>query len=243
MAQPTYYQKPAVLDRQKHRKTRVRPGPDFAFARATNSLYLAAAEFTEAAKEFAIVFTRPAAGKIIPVVVLGMRSGENLLVNDRNGWDARYVPAFMRRYPFVLSQTPDQSGLVVCIDEAYSGLSETEGEALFDDAGKETPYLSSALEFLQQYQREHQRTEAFCQRLEEAGLLKEMNARAELKDGRSFAVNGFLVVDEKKLMELPDATVLTMFRKGEMHLVSLHLSSLSNIQRLVDKLAQMPATA
>jgi hypothetical protein len=243
MTQTAYYQKPALLDRQKHRNTRVRPGPDFAFARTTNSLYVAAVEFTEAAKEYGIVFTRPAAGKVIPVVVLGLRTGENLMVRPDNSWDGRYVPAFMRRYPFVLAQTPDQKSLAVCIDEAYSGLSESEGEALFDAAGAETPYLRNALEFLQQYQREHQRTEAFCQRLDEAGLLKEMNVRAEVKDGRTFTVNGLMVVDEKKLMELPDATVLAMFRKGEMHLVSLHLASLSNIQRLVDTLSQRPEPA
>jgi hypothetical protein len=241
MTEATYYQKPALLDRQKHRKTRVRPGPDFAFARTTNSLYVAAVEFTEAAKEYPIVFTRPASGKVIPVVVLGLRTGENLLVRPDNTWDARYIPAFMRRYPFVLAQTPDQTSLAVCIDESYPGLSETQGEPLFDAAGKETPYLTNALEFLQQYQREHVRTDAFCQRLEEAGLLREMNARADLKDGRTFQVSGLLVVDEKKLMELPDETVLSMFRKGEMHLVSLHLASLSNIQRLVDTMSQRPA--
>jgi hypothetical protein len=68
-----------------------------------------------------------------------------------------------------------------------------------------------------------------------------MNARADLKDGRTFQVSGLLVVDEKKLMDLPDETVLSMFRKGEMHLVSLHLASLSNIQRLVDTMSQRPA--
>jgi hypothetical protein len=66
----------------------------------------------------------------------------------------------------------------------------------------------------------------------------EMNARADLVDGRSFTVNGLLVVDEKKLLALPDATALAMFRSGELHLVSMHLASLSNMQRLVDRLAQ-----
>jgi hypothetical protein len=68
-----------------------------------------------------------------------------------------------------------------------------------------------------------------------------MNARADLVDGRSFTVGQLLVVDEKKLMALPDATALQLFRSGELHLISMHLLSLSNMQRLVDKIAQRTA--
>ena len=57
-------------------------------------------------------------------------------------------------------------------------------------------------------------------------------------DGRTFTVGSVLVVDEKKLLALPDATALQFFRAGELHLISMHLLSLSNMQRLVDKIAQ-----
>jgi SapC len=237
MADPVYYEKPVLLDRDQHRKRRVRPSNSFAFARKANSLYLAGVEFNEACKEYAIVFTRSGNGKTVPVVMLGLRARENLFVDDEDRWTGRYVPAFVRRYPFVLAELPGQA-LGVCIDEAYAGLNETEGEALFDEKGQDTPFLRSALDFLAQYQREYLRTEAFCQKLEQAGLLTEMNARADLVDGRSFTVGSVLVVDEKKLLALPDATALSLFRTGELHLVSMHLLSLSNMQALVDKIAQ-----
>jgi hypothetical protein len=237
MSDLVYYEKPVLLDRDKHRTRRVRPGNSFAFARQANSLFLAGVEFNEASKEYAIVFTRAGGGKVVPVVMLGLRSRENLFVAEQERWDARYVPAFVRRYPFVLAELPGQS-LAVCIDEAYAGLSETEGEPLFDAEGKDTPLLRNALEFLAQYQREYLRTEAFCARLDREGLLTAMDARADLVDGRSFTVNGLLVVDEKKLLALPDASALALFRSGELHLVSLHLASLSNMQKLVDRLAQ-----
>ena len=54
-------------------------------------------------------------------------------------------------------------------------------------------------------------------------------------------LGSLLVVDEKKLMALPDATVLSLFRAGEMHLVSMHLASLSNMQALVDRVAHRGA--
>jgi hypothetical protein len=69
-------------------------------------------------------------------------------------------------------------------------------------------------------------------------LLKQMDARADLVDGRTFTVRGLLVVDEPKLMALPDATVLSLFRAGELHLVSMHLVSLANMRQLVDRMAR-----
>jgi hypothetical protein len=186
-----------------------------------------------------VVFTR-LGGKTVPVAMLGLRERENLFVDAEGRWLGRYVPAFMRRYPFVLAELPGQN-LGVCIDEAYEGLNETEGEALFDADGNDTPYLQGALQFLDEYQREYRRTEAFCQRLEQAGLLTEMNARADLVDGRRFTVAGLMVVDEKKLLALPDAVALSLFRSGELHLVSLHLASLSNMRRLVDRMAERKA--
>lgn len=238
MTATPFYERPVLLDREQHRRRRVRAAPaGFAFARKANSLLLAGVEFNEACKEYAIVFTRVPGGRTVPVVVLGLRNGENLFVDDQDRWIGRYVPAFVRRYPFVLAQLPGQA-LGVCIDEACPALDDEEGEPLFDAQGQDTPFLRNALDFLAQYQQACQRTEAFCQRLEQAGLLVEMNARADLVDGRSFTVGGLLVVDEKKLMALPDATVLALFRPGELHLVSMHLVSLSNMQGLVDRVAR-----
>lgn len=238
MSDPLNYEKPALLDRNKHRRTRVRPGAGFAFARNTNSLFVAGVEFNEASKEYAIVFTRSGnGGQPVPVLLMGMRDKENLFVGDADRWEGRYVPAFVRRYPFVLTPGPQQQ-LAVCIDEASAAVTETDGEALFDEQGAETPFLKKTLEFLGDFQREYARTEAFCKRLDEAGLLTEMNARADLKNGTSYTVNGMLIVDEKKLLALPDATALSLFRSGELHLVSIHLASLTNMQRLVDRMAQ-----
>lgn len=237
MSDAMYYEKPVLLNRDKHRKRRVRASSSFAFARKANSLFLAAVEFNEACKEYAIVFTQVANGKVVPVAMLGLRARENLYVDDQERWTARYIPAFVRRYPFVLADLPGQ-GMGVCIDEAFAGLNEKEGEALFDAQGHNTPFLQNALDFLNQYQQEYLRTEGFCQRLQDAGLLMEMNARADLVDGRSFMVGSLMVVDEKKLLALPDATVLSLFRSGELHLISTHLMSLSNMQKLVDRMAE-----
>ena len=240
MSDAMYYEKPVLLDRDKHRKRKVQPSASFAFARKANSLYLAGAEFAEACKEYAIVFTRGggAGGAIVPVAMLGLRARENLFVDDKEQWTGNYIPAFVRRYPFVLAELTGQTSMGVCIDEAFPGLGDKQGEALFDAQGNNTPFLQNALDFLNRYQAEYRRTEAFCQRLEQAGLLTEMNAKADLTDGRSFTVSGLLVVDEQKLMALPDAVALSLFRAGELHLISLHLMSLPNMKKLIDRMAE-----
>jgi hypothetical protein len=232
-----YYQKPVLLDREKHRTRRVVPSSSFAFARNANSLYLAGTEFAEASREYAIVFTRGSRQEIVPVAMLGLRARENLFVDDKEQWTGEYIPAFVRRYPFVLTELSGQA-MGVCIDEAYQGLNDEKGESLFDAQGGNTPFLQNALDFLTRYQQEYQRTETFCKRLEQAGLLTGMNAKADLADGRSFTISGVLVVDEKKLLALPDAVALSLFRSGELHLISLHLASLSNMKKLVDRMAE-----
>lgn len=231
------YQKPVLLDRDKHRRRRVLPAHSFAFVQKANSLYLAAAEFAEASREYAIVFMRGPQQDIVPVAMLGLRARENLFVNGQAQWTGNYIPAIVRRYPFVLAQLPGHA-MGVCIDEAYEGWSDEKGEPLFDAEGRNTPFLQNALDFLTRYQQEHQRTEEFCKRLEQAGLLTEMNAKADLTDGRSFTLSGVLVVDEKKLLALPDPVALSLFRSGELHLISLHLASLSNMKKLVDRMSE-----
>ena len=240
MSDGLYYERPVLLNRDTHRRRRIRPSTTFAFARRANSLYLAGVEFNEACKEYAIVFTRLGGGRVGPVAMLGLRSRENLFVDDQGQWTAQYVPAFVRRYPFVLADlSGDQMG--VCIDEAFEGINDSEGEALFDAQGNDTPYLRNALDFLGEYQKEYLRTEAFCRRLEQAGLLMEMNARADLVDGRTFTVGSLLVVDEARLAALPDAQAMALFRSGDLHLISMHLLSLSNMRKLVDRMAQRQA--
>ena len=167
MSDAIYYEKPVLLDREKHKRLHVRPSTSFAFTRKANSVYLAAVEFGEAMKEFAIVFTRAANGKVVPVAMLGLRSRENLFVGDDEKWDARYIPAFVRRYPFVLAQAGEQ--LAVCIDEAYGGFNLKDGDPLFDEKGANTPFLANAVAFQERYQREFARSAVFCQRQEQAG--------------------------------------------------------------------------
>lgn len=232
----SFYTRPELLNRELFRAKRIAPIKDYAFASNANSLYLAGVEFTDACKEYPIVFTRMGDGKVVPVAMLGLRDGENLFVDSGSAWSGKYIPAFVRRYPFVLAELSGQE-MGVCIDTAYPGLGDSNGEALFDAAGANTPFLQNALDFLNRYQIEHMRTDRFCKRLVELDLLVEMNAKAELVDGSSYLVNGLQVVDERKLLEVTDNNAVEFFRSGELSWLYAHLMSLSNLNGLIDRLA------
>ena len=135
--------------------------------------------------------------------MLGLRNGENLFVDESGRWDAHYIPAFVRRYPFVLADIGENDQRVVCIDEAYEGFTDRDGEPLFD--GEEpSPLLKQALDFLEQYQKHYVRTESFVKRLRDNELLMTLNAKVDVLNGQQFGLTGLLAVDERKLVELSD---------------------------------------
>jgi hypothetical protein len=197
---------------------------------------LAGVEFTEAAKEYPIVFAK-AGDNVVPVALLGLRNEENLFVDDKGKWDARYIPAFVRRYPFVLAETGDQGQRMVCVDESYPGFNKDDGEPLFEN-DEPTRLLKQAIEFLEEYQRQYLRTERFVKRLQDNDLLMSLNARIDMVDGKQFSLSGLLAVDEKKLLALPDDKALELFRSGELAWLYCHLTSLGTLARMVDRVAE-----
>ena len=233
-----FYEKPVALNKVTHKDVKIAPlGGDYSFAAQTNSVIMAGLEFAEAAKEYPVVFAKAANDKVLPVALLGLRNSENLFVDADGKWDGRYIPAFVRRYPFVLAQLPESKDLTVCIDQGYAGYNAEDGKSLFDENGESTPLLQRAIDFLSDYQRQYRRTEAFIQRLVDNDLLMSLSAKVNMTGGQQFALTGFMVIDEKKLLKLEDEAALKLFRAGELAWVYSHLLSLSNLSRLVDRVA------
>jgi len=242
------YRDPQLLDSNLHRHKKLQGITDFSITQGMHAVYLTATEFPHAGLDFPIIFVntgeRLADGKamISPVALLGLVANENLQLNGAR-WDARYLPAFIRRFPFLTAGVQGSSSPGVFVDAAWSGFSDTEGDPLFDAEGKPTPKLASAIEFLQRFDEEQQRTRMFCTRIVELELLKEMQADATLPSGESLKVEGFLTVDEAKLAALPDAVALELHRNGILMLLHAHLMSLVNVRHLVERKALRLAAA
>jgi hypothetical protein len=171
------------------------------------------------------------------VVLLGLANHENLRLTPQGRWDARYVPAFIRRFPFLTARVKGSNAPGVFVDAAWSGFSDTEGEPLFDAQGEPTDTLKRALDFLQRFDEEQRRTRAFSQRVAELDLLKDVQVEVSLPDGKKLTVNGFLTVDEEKLNQLPDATIVDLHRSNMLMLMQVHLLSMNNLPALAERKA------
>jgi hypothetical protein len=230
------YETAVPVSSGRHAKCSVEPGQGFAFTRKLNSVPLMAVEFPQAASEYAVVFAQ-SGDDVVPVVILGARQNENLYLADDNAWRARYVPAFIRRYPFVFSPSEDGKTFTLCVDEAFQGLNYLgRGQALFTEDGKPTPYVDNVLKFLQEYRTQFLRTQAFCKRIKELDLLEPMQAQFTLGSGEKMSLGGFHVVDRKRLKALPAETLAQLASTDELELIYLHLQSMRNFTEIKDRL-------
>ena len=241
MAKMLFYKKPVPLNKNNHKALKLVEGKNrFQFAKDVNSVLLSGVEFTEGAKEYPIVFAPMGKDNIMPIGLLGFRDKENHFVNDANEWTGRYIPAFIRRYPFVLAEADDKGRLDVYIDEESDSLRQDVGQPLFTDSGENSPLLDNVLKFLNEFQQQFQRTELFVKTLREMELLVPLKGAVKLGD-RQIALDQLLVVDEKKLLELDDAKALQLMRTGMLSWIYSHLMSLSNLNSLA-KLGSTPKT-
>lgn len=237
-----FYRKVVALNSDLHRNLKFAADEaNFSFARDTTAVLLAGVEFAEAAREYPIVFIRGQDKQMRPVALLGVRDGENLFVDEQGKWDARYIPAFVRRYPFVMAEGGAAGQLVVCIDESCPALNSNHGELLINAEGKLEPRMIEVVQFLQNFQREFARTELITRQLDELGLFIQQGARFDTDTGETFQLNDFYLIDEAKFGQIADAKLPELFRSGALGLGYLHLASLGNMRKLLDRVSARSA--
>lgn len=230
------YESAVPVSSARHSGWSVEIGTDYTFSKNVNAVPLMAVEIPNAAAEYAVVFSGSDEA-IMPAVILGMRGSENLYLTMQGGWQAKYLPAFVRRYPFVFSSSTDGSTFTLCIDESFPGFNQQgRGERLFDDQNKPTPYVENVLKFLEQYQLEFRRTQAFCAKLRELGLLETMRAQANLATGERVQLTGFMAVNRDRLKALPAQALAELAKTDALELLYLHLQSMRNFSGMMDRL-------
>jgi len=242
--QQLIYESAVPVSAARHGSCAVQGAERFGFCRQLNSVPLMAAEFARASEDYAIVFADTGTpDEVVPLVLLGARAGENLYLDAAGAWRVSYVPAFIRRYPFIFSTADEGETFTLCVDEAFTGLNwQGRGEALFDAEGQPTPYVDGVLRFLQSYRQEFTRTRALAAKLKALDLLETMQAEFTLGSGEKLALGGFHAISRARLHALDDATLAALARTGELELVHLHLHSMRNFQ-VLGKLVGSPAAA
>ncbi|MCP5230389.1 SapC family protein [Accumulibacter sp.] len=169
--------------------------------------------------------------------MLGALRDQNLYLTSGDRWNAKYIPAFIRRYPFVFSSSADRKTLTLCIDESHPGFNrEGRGSRLFGDDAKPTPYVDKVLTFLKEFQGHLERTRLFGRRLKELQLLQPMQANVTTPSGEQITMGSFLAVNREKLRALDGATLEKLARNDELELLYLHLASMGNFNEVKDRL-------
>lgn len=168
-------------------------------------------EFPMASAYYPIVF---ADGPLpVPAAVVGLKNDSNLFVGADGAWvTGAYLPAYVRRYPFILMDDPENKQFVLCIDDKADVLKE-EGEFALFEGEQPSAFTKSAMDFCAALRQQGDATDEFVKALKEHELLVPNNAEIEARDGNRFQLSGFLIIDPKKFDELSDSVISAMAQK------------------------------
>ena len=234
-ALPQFYKTVTPLMSQLHRKLVLRDEdtPHYRHAAGSPAIVLTTDEFISAQADYPIVFS--SGDDPMPVVLTGMPGGTNRHVDQEGRWHAdRYVPAYARRYPFLLARLDDKAtDLTLCFDSESDRFGEGDEGNLF--AGDEpTDRARGILSFCEQFETAIRRTQAFVTELRDLGLLIEAEASVPGEDGTPRILRGFQMVSEDKLKALRGDQYRKLVQSGALALVFAHLFSLRRIATLFE---------
>lgn len=237
---PLLYKNPQVLNPEQHEGLSLNPDAGFGYAAQTNSVPLVIEEFGVACRDYAIVFS--AGESPMPLVVLGVSPTHNAYVNSQGEWAAQtYIPAYIRRYPFIFSESEGSDDLTLCIDADAPSISQGAGAALFDDKQQASELTQQGLEFCKNFHVQLQQTRQFCDALQAADLLMEQQANITVDEGQTHHLTGFRIVDEQKFRLLTAEQLKEFHERGWLGLIYAHLVSTGSLAKLVAQLKLNPA--
>jgi len=225
-----FYEKPTPLNKEAHGKFGVTPvTKPFEFMAGQHFIPLTAQEFGAASASYPVVF---AGEEKNPIAIMGIRAGENLFVKEGQFEPDYYMPAFARRYPFVLANDQSNERFVVCVDEAAECVTNKKPERLFFEGDEASAFTQEAFQFLQS-------TAQMVNRFKELDLfeMKDMHFQGQNADGTPSErqkIAEYFAVTEERLRKLPEATLKEMNDNGMLAAAFAHMMSLGNWQRLVN---------
>ncbi len=186
-------------------------------------------EFIQAQRDFPIVFSL--GDSPLPLALMGLNEGVNTFVDDEGRVnDPIYIPAYIRRYPFMLAKlSPDTDELSLCFDPTSDSLGDFEdGNPLFEAEGKLTQSTSDILSFCERFEEAGARTKSFVDELKKHDLLMEGEIAISQSENQEnpYIYRGFQMINQEKLRELRGDILRTWNQNGILPLISAHLFSL-----------------
>jgi hypothetical protein len=216
------------------------PGEIPQFVQRGNAVPVSHTEFQPIARHYPIVFTTGDEGKTYAAVaVLGLSAGENLFYSDGSWASGAYIPAYARRYPFCMAKVNlnkvERKDRLICVEKSF-----------LDASGQPSEKWKGVERLLAEYEADLERMREMCALLADYALLEPFSMQATLKKekgGGAMQLTGMHRVAEKNLENLNTAQLKNLIRKGYLARMYLHLLSLENFARLLDRKATRQAAA
>ncbi len=228
---PLFYSKPQPLDAKAHLDLGLKKNFGFSFTKGINAVPVNLIELPQICHYYPIAFSPD--GNATPVAIMGLRDNENLFLKSDDTWEPdTYIPAYIRRYPFIFSEMPQGDQLTLCIDMDDKIVEKNGSQPFFDKEGKPSDLANNALEFCKSYHAAAQQTIKFSKMLAESGILVDREAQINVGGDKRINFSGFMIIDEKKLAELDDKKFLEFRKEGFLPFIYAHLFSGAQWQRL-----------
>src|ERR671912_341674 len=234
---PLFYNALDALNLTQHGKMKVRTIEKAAIIATAHAIPATVDEFALLQRHYPIVFS--VGENPVPLVLMGLSEGINVFLTEEGRLHdpSISVPAYLRRYPFLLARLrPDRDELSLCFDPTAGAVGDfDEGEPLFD-GDQPSQATKAVLEFCEQFETAGQRTGLFLEELKKSGLLMdgEVAIQPEGAD-QPFVYRGFQMVDEEKLREMRGDELRKMNQNGMLPLIYAHLFSLSQIREVFSR--------
>ncbi len=230
-ALPLLYKDLVPLSSVDHASWKTRQLESAPWLRDQHAIPVTVDEFASAQRFFPIIFS--AGDSPVPLALFGLNEGVNVYMGEDGKFTENvYVPAYVRRYPFMLAKLrPDTEELSVCFDPPADAIGPfDEGDPLFED-GQPAEATKQILEFCEQFEQAGQRTEAFMKDLVESELLMDGELSIQPDPEKPpFIYRGFQMVNEEKLRELRGDQLRKMNQSGMLPLIYAHLFSLAQMR-------------
>ncbi len=236
---PLLFNDLAPLSSVEHGDWKARRSETAPFLAKQHAIPVTVDEFAMAQRYYPIIFS--AGPEPVPLALMGLNEGVNTYVDEEGKLiDQVYVPAYVRRYPFLLAKLrQDAEELSLCFDPSAGAIGPFEdGEPLFED-GKPSQAVQSILQFCEQFEQAGQRTGAFMKELIDQKLLMDGEVSIQM-DGRDqpFVYRGFQMINEDKLRDMRGDSLRKMMKSGLLPLVHAHLFSLSLMREIFGRQMQ-----
>jgi len=225
---PLLYNAIEPLSATQHQNQKVRPVDRLPQVGQTHAIPVTVDEFALVQRHYPIVFS--IGDNPVPLALMGLNEGINVYFDDEGKpLDDAYVPAYIRRYPFLLARLkPDTDEMSLCFDPSCDVLGEFEdGQALFA-GGEPSEHTKGLLQFCEQFEQAGARTQAFIEEITKEGLLMEGEVAIQQNDkpDQPYVYRGFRMINQEKLRELDSDTIKQWHEIGLLPLIYAHLFSL-----------------